>query len=151
MDGRRPFVWEFAPAAELFRPKTRAEEEEARAEPQAASPSPSAARPAVKSSDRTKSQPAAAAWSVAWSKANAPAQRAALTAFLQPRAPPMLGDPDADVASRQVGPPPVWPPAIQSMQFARPPPWRETRERKERRKPRAPPKALGGPAGINRR
>jgi hypothetical protein len=114
MLGRRPFVWEVAPAAELFRPKTRAEEE-TRAEPQV--------------------QP----------------RRAVLTAFLQPRAPPFPGESECEVAPRQTGPPLVWPTVTQSLQFARPPPWRDTRERKERRKPRAPPKALGGPAGINRR
>jgi hypothetical protein len=78
-------------------------------------------------------------------------RRAVLTAFLQPRAPPFPGESECEVAPRQTGPPLVWPTVTQSLQFARPPPWRDTRERKERRKPRAPPKALGGPAGINRR
>jgi hypothetical protein len=151
MLGRRPFVWEVAPAAELFRPKTRAEEE-TRAEPQLQSQVASRQYPLTpRPAERTRSQATAIAWTAVWSKTIEQPRRAVLTAFLQPRAPPLPGESEYEVAPRQTGPPLVWPTVTQSLQFARPPPWRDTRERKERRKSRAPPKALGGPAGINRR
>lgn len=88
----------------------------------------------------------AVAWSAAWAKATGPPKRLPLGAHALSRAPPFVdGNVDNEALQpRQTGPPVVWALSCQCLQFARPPPVRETRERRAKKKSRAPPSGVAG-------